>query len=343
MARLRTQNLVLAAALVLLALGWCVSRYLAARAAYRHVYDALASPAFQAGRADGAARGYSAHAVFMAAEFPVAYALTGGTALDANCAAFLALALDRLGSRPTHIHWAGPGLSGRAAMFCATYAEWNSPANPFDWLLPTAAHFATLTMARCKQRSPQARTVADWLFEGGLCAVARGYNGTNRSATHILSDLTGQFTVFTKRCPDTKALAATSSLIEVVGAGASSLGIAGSLGLVLFSGPGLVLGGVVMGTTALFARSCGADAYRAASCTFQDDEVQITTDTYMRELDCGWGAAPPRPPAGAAGTAGAAARVGARRGATTRVGTHPGGGARMAETSPQRTHCSALR
>jgi hypothetical protein len=284
MARLRTQNLVLAATLVLLALAWCISRYMAARAAYRHVYDALATPAFMAGR--GATPGFSAQAVFLAAEFPVLYALSGGSALEPNGAAFLALAIDRLDGL-TQLHWSGPGLHGRAARFCANYAEWSSPANPFGWLLPTEGHFATSAMARCKQLAPESRTAADWLFEGGLCAVARGHSGTDRNPTRILADLTGQFTVLTKQCPHTKTLVATHSVIEVVGAGATSLGVAGSFGLALFTGPGLIMGAVVVGATTLVARSRGADAYASASCEFQGDEVQLSDDTYMRELDCG--------------------------------------------------------
>jgi len=287
MARLRTQTRVLVAVLVLLALAWCTSRYLDAREAYRHVYDLLATPAFVVGQVAGSAPGFSARDVFLASEFPPLYALGSGSALDPTSAAFLALAVDRWGGMLTQLHWSGPGLPGRAAVFCASYAEWNSPVNPFRWLLPTEAHFATSIMARCKQRAPLTRTVADWLFEGGLCAVAKGYNGTDRSPVRILAIVTGQFTVFTKQCPTTKTLVAMTSVLEVVGAGATSLGIAGSFGLALLSGPGLLLGGAVAGITALAAKSRGASAYAAASCSFLDDEVQLSGDTYMREVDCG--------------------------------------------------------
>jgi len=287
MAHLRTQTRVLVAALVLLALAWCTSRYLAAREAYRHVYDLLATPAFVLGRVTGSAPGFSARDVFLAAEFPALYALSGGSVLDLTSAAFLALAVDRWGGMLTQLHWSGPSLPGRAAVFCADYAEWNSPVNPFRWLLPTEAHFATSIMARCKQRAPLTRTVANWLFEGGLCAVAQGYNGTGWSPVRILATVTGQFTVFTKKCPATKALVATTSVLEVVGAGTTSLGIAGSFGLALLSDPRLLFGAAVVGITALAASSRGASAYAAAPCSFGDDEVQLSGDTYMKEVDCG--------------------------------------------------------
>ena len=239
---------------------------------------------------------YSFTDVVLAGDYPHFYNLKmsgfGAEQLQTSGAHFLLIMLQEFPEHITKIHWSGNEQQLQYNLkpaFVSSYGAWNSPANPFSFLLSGSLEsFERSCLIRETTVNAGEFTIVDALYSGGFCKVAAMYGLNTTTGPILASKILGRAAKFTRKCDAHKAEAGVLAASNVIGGGAgiiggmsATVGLAGCnpLSAAFSFGVSCAVAATVVAGTAAGAYVYGKRVADNTRCTLDEDEERLSPDS----------------------------------------------------------------
>ena len=249
--------------------------------------------------------------------------------LTTTGAIFLLIMLARYPDDITREMWAGTSdqlgaskLHADPGGFLHNFQSWNVIENKFRWICKTPSEFERHVAIQCKIKtlanhsrgdiltqgtdslsnmltgeeennstveSQLSVDILNSLYSGGLCKLARLHVAANTSPDELVEKVVGRISLFYADCDAQKRMRRASTVTNVVGAGATGLGIVHYTAGAMFGGPVAIVASLgIIGATAVTSYFMGKNTYDTTICTPPNGAVMVNADQYTyNDLACG--------------------------------------------------------
>jgi hypothetical protein len=239
--------------------------------------------------------------VAIAAEFPKFFEVVfvgtmNSKSLSVTGAIFLLMMLSKFPQYITREMWAGSStqlnaskLHSNTGGFLQSFQNWNVEDNKFKWLCQTSDEFDRHFAIQCRLKNPDKKIgVLQSLYEGGLCKVARLHTDSGTTPEELVQQISGKLTLHYADCDAQKTMRAASTVTNVIGAGATGLGVVQFIAGSLIAGP-ISMAATLGITAATIAGSyfMGKNTYDTTICIPPDGALMIDETRFSYDnLNC---------------------------------------------------------